>query len=82
MFAELLTDLRDRPVRNRTKLTGTYTFNLKYRSIDASSTDTDDMSGHPSLVGVIEEKLGLLWAKQRTEASTLTIQKAELPTPN
>lgn len=82
MLAEFLTDLRDRPVRNRTNLAGTYTFTLKYHTIDASSANPDDKSEYPSLVDEMEAKLGLLWVKQRTEAPTVTIQKAALPTPN
>ena len=89
----LLTPLMDRPIVDRTRLTGTFDFDLRY---DGASTSflgrgratavapdvPSDPARAPSIFTALQEQLGLRLDPQRGSADVLAIVQAELPSEN
>ena len=70
----------DRPVLDKTGLTGKFDFNLAWRpeSGAASSGDTNNSD----IFTAIQEQLGLRLEPRREEAEVIVVDAAEKPTAN
>jgi uncharacterized protein (TIGR03435 family) len=68
----------DRPVLDRTSLTGNYGFTLKFAPAQTANTDPD----RPSLFTALEEQLGLKLESTRAPVDVLVIDRVEKPPSN
>ena len=68
----------DRPVLDRTGVTGNYGFTLKFAPAQAANPDPD----RPSLFTALEEQLGLKLESTRAPIEVLVIDRAEKPPSN
>ena len=68
----------DRPVLNRTNLTGNYGFQLKFAPAQAVNADPD----RPHLVTALTEQLGLKLEATQAPVDVLVIDSVERPTAN
>jgi len=75
----LLSDVLDRPVINKTGLTGAFDFRLEWA--DLSSTQNDD-PGSPSIFTAPQEQLGLRLEAGKGPVDFLVIDSAERPSEN
>ena len=89
-----LSPLMDRPVVDRTGLTGTFDFDLRYdggttvglgrlgggRGVTAPTAPADP--GAPSIFTALQEQLGIRLDPQRGPVDVLAVIRAELPTEN
>ena len=89
----LLTPLMDRPVVDKTSLTGTFDFDLRYDGAAASFPGRgratavapdlpSDPARAPSIFTALQEQLGLRLDPQRGAVDVLAVVAAELPTEN
>jgi uncharacterized protein (TIGR03435 family) len=91
----LLTPQLDRPVVDKTGLTGTFDFDLRYdgaatfggvlgrgRASAVSPDAPSDVAKGPSLFTALQEQLGLKLESRRGPVDVLAIQSAELPAEN
>jgi uncharacterized protein (TIGR03435 family) len=90
----VLTPLMDRPLVDKTGLTGTFDFDLRYDGAATSplpgrgrataiSPDTpSDPARAPSIFTALQEQLGLRLDSQRGVVDVLAVLSAELPTEN
>jgi uncharacterized protein (TIGR03435 family) len=77
VIAGLLGSALQIPVANRTGLTGTYNFDLRY------APDTDHDSNLPSFFTAVEEQLGLKLQSQKIEVETVVVDHVDQePAPN
>jgi uncharacterized protein (TIGR03435 family) len=67
-----------RPVMDRTGLTGTFTFDVRFAPQDANAGD----SPAPSIVTAFQEQLGLRIEDSRGPVEALAIESVERPTAN
>ncbi len=74
----LLTRELDRPVVDKTGLTGKYDFTLQFTPAASESTD----STAPSIFTAIQEQLGLKLEPQKAPMDVLVIDHIEPPSPN
>ena len=76
-----LQGLVDRPVVDRTGLTGTYDFDLRFAAagLGAASPDAPNL---PSIFTVIQEQLGLKLEPARSPVDVLVVDSVERPTPD
>ena len=77
-LALTLTNESDRPVVDRTGLSGQYAFELQW-TLETSPTPTPSL---PSLFTAVQEQLGLRLEPQRDQAEVLIIDRAERPSEN
>lgn len=83
-FARSLEAMLDRPVFDRTGLTGTYDIDLQWArtdlhaGADASATSSDA----PSLFTAVEEQLGLKLVRHKEPLNVLVVDHVQAPTPN
>ena len=75
----LLSDVLDRPLSNKTGLTGAFDFHLEWT--DSSSTQDDDL-GAPSIFTALQEQLGLRLDAGKGPVDFLVIDSAEKPSEN
>jgi bla regulator protein blaR1 len=68
----------DRPVIDRTGITGNYGFTLKFAPAQAANPDPD----RPQLFTALEEQLGLKLESTRAPIDVLVIDRVEKPTTN
>lgn len=90
----VLTPLMDRPLVDKTGLTGTFDFDLRYdgaattplpgrgRATAVSPDMPSDPSRAPSIFTALQEQLGLRLDPQRGSVDVLAVLSAELPTEN
>jgi uncharacterized protein (TIGR03435 family) len=89
----LLTPLMDRPVVDKTGLTGMFDFDLRYdgsatsflgrgRATAVSPDVPSDPARGPSIFTALQEQLGLRLESQRGAVNVLAVVSAELPTEN
>jgi uncharacterized protein (TIGR03435 family) len=88
----ILTPTVDRPIIDRTGLSGVFDFDLRYagsrmlpgrgRGAAVSPDAPADSAILPSLFTALEEQLGLRLDPQRGPVDVLAVQSAELPTEN
>lgn len=76
-LVRLLSSSADRPVLDKTGLTGVYDFKLEYARDPATSDGTV-----PSLFTAVQEQLGLKLEPQRAPIEILVVDSAERPTVN
>ena len=69
----------DRPVLNKTGLTGEYDYKLNWNA-DISATASD--SAAPSIFTALQEQLGLRLEAQKMPVDVLIIDRAEKPGEN
>lgn len=79
MLATVLTGLLQRPVEDRTGLTGRYTYKLEYAP-DEAPADTDSVA--PSIFAALQEQMGLKLEAARGELQTIVIDRAQRPSAN
>jgi uncharacterized protein (TIGR03435 family) len=72
----------DRPVLDRTRLSGTYDFTLRWTPPGRAGGPADDDPDRPSLVTALREQLGLKLDAQRAVLDVLVIDSADMPTEN
>jgi uncharacterized protein (TIGR03435 family) len=83
-FVDVLGNMLDRPVVDKTGFTGTFTVRLDFNSEGIFGRHDDsnpDLSG-PSIFTAIQEQLGLKLEAQRSSAEVLVIDHAEKPDAN
>jgi uncharacterized protein (TIGR03435 family) len=78
LLASDLTGEADRPVIDRTGLTGSYAFSLRW-SPDAASQEPN---APPSLFTAVQEQLGLKLDPEKAPVEVLVIDRAEKPSEN
>jgi uncharacterized protein (TIGR03435 family) len=89
----LLTPLMDRPVVDKTGLTGSFDFDLRYdgaassllgrgRATAVAPDVPSDPARAPSIFTALQEQLGLRLDAQRGAVDVLAVLSAELPTEN
>ena len=71
-----------RPVSNKTGLTGTYDFVLKYKGQTDLDRSADDMDPTPPLDRALQEELGLKVEAAKGPVKVLVIDHVEKPSPN
>ena len=81
MLATVLTGMLQRPVEDRTGLTGRYTYKLEYRQEDPGGGDST-ASTRPSVFAALQEQMGLKLESARTAVKTIVIDRAERPSEN
>ena len=69
-----------RQVIDRTNLSGTFTFEIRFAPPTVSATNSD--SGLPSMFAALEEQLGLKLESTRAPLEVLVIDSVERPTPD
>jgi uncharacterized protein (TIGR03435 family) len=77
----------DKPVVDRTGLTGRYDFSLNWTPDESQfggriPTPTDDANAPPSLYAALQEQLGLKFEATRAKADAFVIDRAEKPSAN
>ena len=74
----------DRPVVDRTGLTGKYNIELSFTREDAQSLGLTELSDSaaPNLLTALQQQLGLKLEATRTQVDILVIDQAEKPTPD
>ena len=87
-LARILSTRLDRPVMDRTGLTGTYEFDLTWtpdqmpqRPPGSPDPPPADPNG-PSIFTAVQEQLGLKLESTKGTVDVLVIDRAEHPTPN
>jgi uncharacterized protein (TIGR03435 family) len=68
----------DRPVLDKTGLTGDFDFNLSWRPGDSAAGDPND----PDIFTAVQEQLGLKLEPQRAQAEAIIVAAAERPSGN
>jgi uncharacterized protein (TIGR03435 family) len=83
-FADVLGNMLDRPVVNKTGFTGTFTVRLDFNSegILGRHDDSNPDLTRPSIFSAIQEELGLKLEGQRSPAEVLVIDHVEKPDAN
>jgi len=83
-FADVLGNMLDRPVVDKTGFIGTFTVRLDFNSegIFGRHDDSNPDLSRPSLFTAIQEQLGLKLEAQRSSAEVLVIDHAEKPDAN
>jgi uncharacterized protein (TIGR03435 family) len=69
-----------RQVIDRTNLSGTFTFEIRFAPPTVSATNND--GGLPSMFAALEEQLGLKLESTRAPLEVLVIDSVERPTPD
>ena len=82
MLADFLSDELHRTIVDKTGLTETYDFKLKWASDSAPVTDNSVSSDRPSLFTAIQEQLGLKLEPAKGLVPTLVIDHVERPSEN
>jgi uncharacterized protein (TIGR03435 family) len=91
MLVEQLSNFVDRPIVDRTGLTGTYDATLEFAFAfkqggapdgTANAMIPSDPSGPPSIFTALQEQLGLKLESQKGPADVLVIDHVEEPSPN
>jgi uncharacterized protein (TIGR03435 family) len=72
----------DRPVLDRTDLSGRYDFTLRWTPPGRGGGPGDADSDQPAIVTALREQLGLKLEAQRTALDVLVIDSADMPTEN
>jgi uncharacterized protein (TIGR03435 family) len=83
-FIDVLGNMLDRPVVDKTGFTGTFTVRLDFNSegIFGRHDDSNPDLSRPSIFTAIQEQLGLRLEAQRSAAEVLVIDHAEKPDAN
>ncbi|MGH9240172.1 MAG: TIGR03435 family protein [Vicinamibacterales bacterium] len=83
-LVQALQGLTDRPVINRTGLTGTYDFYVRFSAASASplSVQPTDVSDVPSIFSAVQEQLGLRLEPTRGPVEVVVVESIERPTPD
>ena len=79
MLATVLSGMLQRPVEDRTGLTGRYTYRLSYAPEEAPA---DAESLGPSVFAALQEQLGLKLESSRGTVRTIVIDRAQRPSEN
>ena len=82
MFAEMLEGQFGRPVIDKTGLTGSYDFDVKYGFDRGLQESADDPNGLPALDRALVEDLGLKVEAARGPIKKLVIDHVEMPSEN
>jgi uncharacterized protein (TIGR03435 family) len=77
LLTDLLTGILDRPVLDKTRLTGSYDFKLEWAA-DESVPD----SNMPSIFTAVQERLGLKLESIKSPVAVIVIDHAERPSQN
>jgi uncharacterized protein (TIGR03435 family) len=74
----------DRPVVDRTGITGTFDLNLVFTREDPNSPDMVELPDNaaPNLTNALQQQLGLKLEKVKAPVDVLVIDKAEKPSPD
>jgi uncharacterized protein (TIGR03435 family) len=76
----------DRPVVDKTGLTGKYDFTLTWRPLDPPPPNAPppppDLESRPDIFAAMQEQLGLRFEAERTAVEVLVIEKVEKPSEN
>ena len=82
---KMLASQAGRPITNKTNLTGTYDFSLKFAPVEntavAAGHDSAETTG-PSLFTAIQEQLGLKLESSKGPVEVLVIDAVSKPTEN
>ena len=78
MLATVLTGLMQRPVEDRTGLTGRYTYKLEFAPDEAPA----DAEPAPSVFAALQEQLGLKLEPARGTLKSVVIDRAQRPSAN
>jgi uncharacterized protein (TIGR03435 family) len=83
-FVDVLGNMLDRPVVDKTGFSGTFTVRLDFNSegIFGRHDDSNPDLSKPSIFAAIQEQLGLKLEAQRSSAEVLVIDHAEKPDAN
>ena len=76
--AQMLSRVTDRPVIDKTGLTGTRTFELHW----LPEGEAPQPASPPTLFTALQEQLGLKLEPQRTMVDTIVVDHVERPSPN
>jgi len=79
-LARFLDGMNNREVLERTNLSGTFTFELRFAPPTLSDASTD--AGLPSLFAALDEQLGLKLESTRAPVDVVVIDSVERPTPD
>lgn len=79
MLVRLLSGAADRPVIDKTGLSGAYDFHLEFARDPAGATGE---SGYASMFTAVQEQLGLKLESQKGPTEVVVIDRAERPTEN
>jgi uncharacterized protein (TIGR03435 family) len=85
MLAALLSNWLERPVMDRTGLTGTYDYKVEYAQDSGPEIPADAVPANfsgPSIFIALQEQLGLKLESMRAEVETIVIDRAERPSAN
>jgi len=72
----------DRPIVDRTGLTGLFDIELEFMPSSARERATVDLDAAPSLFAALQEQLGLKLEPRRESLNVLVIDHVEMPAPN
>ena len=72
----------DRPVIDRTGLSGRFDFTLTWRTDDLGPTPTADLEARPDIFGAMQEQLGLRFQAEHTSIDVLVIDAVSKPSEN
>ena len=72
----------DRPIVDRTGLTGLFDIDLEFMPSSARERGNVDLDAAPSLFTALQEQLGLKLEPRRESLNVLVIEHVEMPTPN
>ena len=81
-FALHITSHVGRPVIDKTGLTGSFDYELRWTPDEPSPDGGAARAGGPSIFAAVEEQLGLKLEPQRGPVEVLVIDSIERPTPN
>jgi uncharacterized protein (TIGR03435 family) len=82
-FTDTLSRMLNRPVLNKTGLTGVFNFTLEWSPEGKSTDGAGELPVGPSLFTAIPEQLGLRLESRKTPIEILVIDRAEkVPTGN
>jgi len=81
-WARLLTSVLDRPVIDKTGLTGKYDFVLKYKGRTDQDRSADDTDPTPPMDRALQEQLGLKVEQVKGSVKVLVIDHIEKPSEN
>jgi uncharacterized protein (TIGR03435 family) len=81
-LAGMLRGVGDREVVDRTGLSGTFDFELRYAPDSVRATAADPTQLLPDVFTALQEQLGLKLEPQRGPVEYLVIERIERPTPD
>ena len=82
IFPQVLSQQLERPVIDKTGLTGSYDFRLEFDANNMSADNSSNTENKPSLFQALKEQLGLMLKAGKAPVEMIVVQQAKEPSEN